>query len=98
MHIVPFKMNTHELTEKIIKLDNVVNIHDIHIWNINHDTLYGSMHVSIYENNLKLLDEIKKILHDYNIHSSTIQFELYDATNEKNLCYDIVCSNTKCTI
>jgi len=40
--------------------------------------------------------KIKNILHKYNIHSSTLQVELVEDSNEKQNCNEITCDNDNC--
>jgi zinc transporter 1 len=71
------------LIEVLEDLPEVMNVHDFHLWQLDSSTFICTAHVvlqteSVLEVN-RTVDKIKKILHQNNIHSSTIQTEIHSA-------------------
>lgn len=97
MHIVPSKFSTTNIIEEIKKLVGVVEIHQFRLWQLDETQTECSFHLtSNSDNNVLLLDDIKKCLHAFDIHESTIQFENIHVSNTNNLCSDIVCGEENC--
>jgi len=73
----------HSLIEVLEDLPEVMNVHDFHLWQLDSSTFICTAHVvlqteSVLEVN-RTVDKIKRILHQNNIHSSTIQTEIHSA-------------------
>ncbi len=88
----PENINIDEILESLIKEFNIKNIHHVHIWSLDGDQNYLTMHMVIPDNlskdkiiNLKY--EIKKILIKKNICHVTIEIEY-----EKEKCNSIECN------
>ncbi len=115
MENIPKNIKVDEIKNKILEVENVKNIHDLHIWCLTNNKIFATIHLSIDENTnnndiTNLYDKVKIILHNHNIHSSSIQAEFYienkDKENyetnninyDKNLaqCNDIVCESPNC--
>lgn len=97
MHIVPSKFSTETIIDEIKKIIGVVEIHQFRLWQLDEKQTECSFHLtSNSDNNVALLDDVKKCLHKFNIHESTIQFETIHADNKNNLCNDIVCGEDNC--
>lgn len=97
MHIVPPKFSTKTIIDEIKKIIGVVEIHQFRLWQLDEKQTECSFHLtSNSSNNASLLDDVKKCLHTFDIHESTIQFESVHMENKDNLCNDIVCDNHNC--
>jgi len=86
---VPESIDTDSLRLQIGKLDYIVSIHDLHIWQLVDGMVIASVHLLVEEGgNLgDVLYHVKKIFHEYGIHSSAIQPEFVPpTTTQKNFC------------
>jgi cobalt-zinc-cadmium efflux system protein len=66
MEGAPKNINFDELISKVKSVENVNDIHDLHIWSLNEDEIILTAHLVVNENinsNL-LLSKVKKLLHD----------------------------------
>jgi len=88
---VPSKIDISKVFKKFQKIKEINGIHDLHIWQLNDSLIIASIHIlieeceiSIYKN---ILEKIKKIFHTFGIHSTTIQVEYNQKTEDyKNIC------------
>lgn len=74
----PLTVETSDVVQDILQIPSVLGVHDFHIWNLTEKLLIASLHVELNsspESFLKIASEIKSCLHDYGIHSATIQPE-----------------------
>lgn len=76
----PDNIDIDNLKEELEKEINIKEIHHVHIWSMNGESNYLTMHVVIdnnetRENIIKLKREIKKHLHEKNINHATIEIE-----------------------
>lgn len=82
----PKNINTNKIVEKIKEIDNIKDIHHIHIWALDEHDINFEAHVvvdkniSIEETDKKII-KIKELLSDFGITHTTIQFE-YNCDNE----------------
>ena len=87
LHLVPIEINFEELKKDILKLDNVNNIHNFHIWGLDQKIFVSTIHLELYNNDdfLKTIEETDNILKNYNIHYNTIQID-----KSKNNCNNLL--------
>lgn len=74
----PLSIETSDVIQDILEIPSVLGVHDFHIWNLTEKLLIASLHVELNcspESFLQVASEIKSCLHDYGIHSATIQPE-----------------------
>jgi len=76
----PQSINTTSLREKIIQLNGIVNVHDLHVWQLVDDLIIASIHLICLKDvdYQDLVRKVKVIFHEYGIHSSAIQAEFID--------------------
>lgn len=89
----PDNIDIDNLKAELEKEINIKEIHHVHIWSMNGESNYLTMHVVIdnnetRENIIKLKREIKKHLHEKNINHATIEIEYEE---EK-------CNSTNCEL
>ena len=94
----PKSLNMGKLRESILRVDGVLYIHGLHVWQLNEDVTVGSVHVICKHdcNHQLLMDRVKKVFHSANIHSSCVQVEVVRDQGVLDVCNDIVCSNKNC--
>ncbi|GMM28702.1 Zn(2+) transporter [Martiniozyma asiatica (nom. inval.)] len=74
----PTTVDTSDVVEDIINIPGVISVHDFHIWNLTERMLIASLHVEMDTSPDKFLEtasKIKTCLHNYGVHSATIQPE-----------------------
>ncbi len=86
----PTEINIEELRKRILNIDFVKDIHELHVWILDEYKYIGTLHFTIEPNMLYVPGSIKKIMHNFGIHSTTIQPEEY---NEHNVCNEIICDD-----
>lgn len=84
MDAVPNNINFKEVESYLKNLEQVHDVHDLHIWAMSTTETALSVHLVLdeYPSDNKFAESIKKNLHDdFNIEHPTIQFELTSSTN-----------------
>ncbi|CEP09003.1 hypothetical protein [Parasitella parasitica] len=83
---VPNSVPIGDVNDTLLKLEGVISVHELHVWQLNDTKLIASLHVLLKSRQgyMTLASEIRKILHGYGIHSATIQPEfIEDQIDEK---------------
>jgi solute carrier family 30 (zinc transporter), member 1 len=83
LQAVPMGMSIDEIRADIEALDRVIEAHHLHVWQLSDTKLVASLHVKVdcevqgsgSQSYMHLAREIRRCLHGYGIHSSTIQPE-----------------------
>jgi cobalt-zinc-cadmium efflux system protein len=87
----PKNISISELTDKLLKVNNVRDIHHIHLWTIEGNIPIITFHARLshkvsVEETTQILTELKHELKSMGINHSTIQIEFFD-----NQCDDLEC-------
>lgn len=83
LQAVPAGLSIDDIKDDISELDGVISCHHLHVWQLSDTKLIASLHVQVAfdfkgegsARYMELAREIRKCLHEYGIHSSTIQPE-----------------------
>ncbi|KAL5461435.1 hypothetical protein PMIN06_002200 [Paraphaeosphaeria minitans] len=83
LQAVPAGLSIDDIKDDITELDGIVSCHHIHVWQLSDTKLVASLHVQVAfdfkgdgsARYMALAREIRQCLHEYGIHSSTIQPE-----------------------
>jgi zinc transporter 1 len=83
LQAVPENLSIDDITEDITDLTGIVSCHHLHVWQLSDTKLIASLHVQVDfdfkgEGSARYMDlarQIRECLHQYGIHSSTIQPE-----------------------
>jgi solute carrier family 30 (zinc transporter), member 1 len=83
LQAVPAGLNISDIQEDIMELPDIRSCHHLHVWQLSDTKLVASLHVQVdfeFEGDgsqryMALARQIRKCLHEYGIHSSTIQPE-----------------------
>lgn len=83
LQAVPAGISIDELREDIEELPGIISAHHIHVWQLSDTKIVASLHVQVEfdfkgegsAQYMELARAIRKCLHEYGIHSSTIQPE-----------------------
>ena len=82
----PNNINISELKEHLLKLENVKDVHHIHIWSIDGYNNYATMHIVASGDGKKTKKLVKEELREHGICHTTIEFEEYDEVCEDKNC------------
>lgn len=65
------------ITTYSIQLDDVLSVHEVHVWQLSDTKLIASLHMRLrtYANYMEVATNVRRLLHRYGIHSATIQPE-----------------------
>lgn len=83
LQAVPAGLEIEDIKEDITAFPDIVSCHHLHVWQLNDTKLVASLHVQVgfefkdqgSQRYMQLARQIRKCLHEYGIHSSTIQPE-----------------------
>lgn len=84
----PQNVSISELKEHLLKIENIYDIHHIHIWSMDGYNNFATMHVVVDNYNKIIKDNIRKELLEHGIQHVTIELE----TKDEN------CNNCNCEI
>jgi zinc transporter 1 len=91
LQAVPENLSIDDIEEDITSLDGIVSCHHLHVWQLSDTKLVASLHVQVNfdfkgqgsARYMQLARQIRECLHEYSIHSSTIQPEFcLDASHD----------------
>lgn len=76
MESAPVNIDLDALTQEIQSLPGVVNVHDVHVWQLGQDDFSATVHVVTAEENDAMVATVKAmLLEKYHISHSTVQIE-----------------------
>ena len=77
LQAVPSTVSLDDLRESIKDVPGVFSVHELHCWQLSETKIVASVHVLVVPGSdyMATVQGIRKVLHDYGIHSSTIQPE-----------------------
>lgn len=88
MQFTPEEANIEKISSEIGALNDIKNIHHVHIWQLNDKEFHFEAHIELNQNISitefqKVLSKIQSILEQYDIHHSNIQpeFELCESSD-----------------
>lgn len=97
---VPSEVSLEDVKSAILDVEGVLSVHELHIWQLSETKIIASVHVTASRkvDFMPIASNIRGILHEHGIHSSTIQpeyFPVRDAIPEESLRSS---QNTYCLI
>ncbi|KAJ9223922.1 hypothetical protein DTO027B5_501 [Paecilomyces variotii] len=92
LQAVPQGMSIDHIKEDIERLPGVISCHHLHVWQLSDTKLVASLHIQVdceikgegSERYMRLARQVRKCLHAYGIHSSTIQPEFTPESDEED--------------
>lgn len=74
---VPATVSLDEVRSAILSVDGVLSLHELHVWQLSESKIVASVHVMASRKHdfMPVAANIRKVLHERGIHSSTIQPE-----------------------
>ncbi len=87
MMAAPEGIDANEIKTEVEAFEGVVNIHHLHLWKLNDNTIHFEAHIEVkndtISNLMPLKEEIEELLeHKYGIDHTTIQFEIGDCATD----------------
>jgi len=82
---VPTGFDYDSVIAKLLKVEGIVNVHELHAWQLSDAVSVASLHISVnpgIESDL-IISQAKDVLHKAGVHSSTIQFEPVRSTEDQ---------------
>ncbi|KAI0307799.1 cation efflux protein [Multifurca ochricompacta] len=87
---VPSEVSLEAVRSEILTVEGVLSVHELHIWQLSETKIIASVHVTASRkvDFMPVASNIRRVLHQHGIHSSTIQPEYHpirDSVPEENL-------------
>ena len=82
----PRNIDINKLKLSIKKIDKVIDVHHIHVWSMDGQTNYATMHVVTNANSYEVKEKIRGKLHEYGISHVTLEIE-----DENEYCHEKLC-------
>lgn len=105
----PDEIDLRKINNTVRSMDGVNGIHELHVWRLVNDVVIGTAHVRTSlsgPDSAQLLTDIKKVFHQQQVHSLTIQLEYEDEHSampnnglRKSVCVEACvpeCAATRC--
>uniref|UniRef100_A0A3Q3GA51 Solute carrier family 30 member 1a n=1 Tax=Labrus bergylta TaxID=56723 RepID=A0A3Q3GA51_9LABR len=90
LQTVPKQINMHRLNERLLNLEGVLAIHDLHIWQLAGSRIIATAHIKCHDptSYMEVAKRIKDFFHDEGIHATTIQpeFVTFSSESRDSLC------------
>ncbi|EFE42431.1 hypothetical protein TRV_02871 [Trichophyton verrucosum HKI 0517] len=93
LQAVPAGLSIDHIIEDIEQLPGIISCHHFHVWQLSDTKLVASLHIQVSfdikgegsDRYMTLARHVRKCLHAYGIHSSTVQPEFYPGSEENSL-------------
>jgi len=97
---VPEHVRLEELRTEIQNVSGVISIHELHVWQLSESKSIASVHVYVRKDTdyMEVAADIRRVLHEFGVHSSTIQPEFHSGTGDGTDIRLIDTSDTTCLI
>jgi len=86
----PHEISLPFVRNRLYQVKGLQGFHDLHVWELTDGIVIGTLHAAIFESQVGeseyIKEQIKKILHYFGIHSSTIQMEIIAAEGDGYSC------------
>ena len=82
----PHGINIIDIKEAILAIDNVFDVHHVHVWSMDGFHNYATMHIVTNADSHKIKDKVRKKLKEHGINHATLELE-----SEGELCHEPHC-------
>lgn len=72
---IPKNIDIDEITNALLEIDGVKDVHHLHIWTIDGENNYATLHVATEQINAKIKENVKHKLKEHGIFHSTVEME-----------------------
>ncbi|MBE6837091.1 MAG: cation transporter [Ruminococcus sp.] len=83
----PEGISVEEIKEHISEIDGVIDVHHIHIWSMDGQTNYATMHIVTDDDADKVKKSIREELSEHGISHATLELETKDAKCHEEHCH-----------
>ena len=90
---VPNNIDVEKIKEHIINIDDIIDVHHIHIWTLDGQKIYATMHIVTNADNHEIKQKIREVLHENGISHVTLELESEGEHCHEKYCKVKVCSN-----
>jgi len=102
MHVAPPSVSIEKVKSDIVNLQNVQDLHEFHVWQLSDSKTIASVHVILKPQTdrrdyMAISDTIKKILHQHEIHNTTVQLEMQNGSGDETMCL-LPCDDGSCHV
>ena len=84
---LPHDMNLEEIKQHLLEIDGVLDVHHIHIWSLDGQSNYATMHVVAKGCAHEIKEKVREELHEHGIGHVTLELE-----EEGEHCHERACS------
>lgn len=84
---IPDNISIKEIKHHIKEIDGVIDVHHIHIWSMDGNHNYATMHIVANENSHTIKDKIRKELKEHGISHATLEIENPDDHCHEEHCH-----------
>ena len=84
---IPKGIDVDEIKHHLKEIEGVLDIHHIHIWSMDGNSNYATMHVVVDNNSKDIKKAVKEELHEHNITHVTIEIESKDEHCDDKHCH-----------
>ena len=83
---VPCGISIEEIKEHILQINGIVDVHHIHIWSIDGQNTYATMHVVTNESTHEIKEMVREELKEHGIIHATLELETEGEECEEHEC------------
>ncbi len=81
----PKEISLHELKERILSIDGVMDVHHFHVWTTDGEKVYATLHVVVTEYDARIKTAVKEEMQQHGAFHTTVEMERFDEhCHEKN--------------
>jgi len=84
---IPKRIDVDEIKHHLKEIEGVLDVHHIHIWSMDGNSNYATMHVVVDDNSKDIKKAVKEKLHEHNIAHATIEIESKDEHCDDKHCH-----------
>ncbi len=84
---IPNDISIEEIKEHVKEIDGVIDVHHIHIWSMDGNHNYATMHIVAEENSHTIKDKIREELKEHGIGHATLEIESPDDHCHEEHCH-----------
>ncbi|WFD41929.1 hypothetical protein MPSI1_000566 [Malassezia psittaci] len=85
---VPHSVSIKGVRDSVLRVEGVLGLHDLHVWQLNEDKIVSSLHILVdcpgeqVARYMEIANQVRHVLHLWGIHSATIQPEFVSGVKE----------------
>lgn len=97
LQAIPEGLSLDVLKERVLDVDGVLGVHDLHVWTFTDETVIGHCHVVVCNpsgtidrtRHCQIMKDVKSVFHSLEVHNITIEIEYVSPDEEiaSNVCF-----------